>query len=110
MQEVLQTVLDLPALEGYFHPTQPQRRPLRVLKNNVVAENVQLSKFGEPVQLITPDEARQKETPYFEFTQADLQGSQATVAFRYAVEGIRGKVRLERDGSWKAVSHEIVEQ
>ena len=106
--QICQSVLDLEDLEVFFHPTEPGRKPLPVLRNGVVKEGSNLTKFGEPVRLVTDETA--KGSPYFEFTSLDVRDGSATVTFQYRVEGIQGKAELRREGGWKVTSHEIVEQ
>ena len=106
-QTLCQMTIDLPALEGYFHPTAPNRKPLLVLKNNQV-ENLSLEKFGEPVKFVSADQA--KGLPVFEFTSVEVKDTTASVSFKYAVEGIKGKVNFKKDGdSWKVESKEVTE-
>jgi len=110
VQLICQMTLDLPALEQYFHPTEPSRKPLRVLKNDTIKGDMKLTKFNLPVVFITAQEAKKKKTPYFEFTSIEVKDATATVNFRYRIEGIRGKVNFKRDGAWQIVSHELVEE
>jgi hypothetical protein len=106
-QALCQMTIDLPALEGYFHPTSPNRKPLLVLKNDQV-ENLSLEKFGEPVKFVSADGA--KGLPVFEFTAVEVKDNAASVSFKYAVEGIKGKVNFKKEGdSWQVVSKEITE-
>lgn len=109
-QQLCQMTLDLPQLEGYFHPSAPNRKPLRVLINDVVKENFKLVKFGEPVQLINSAEAEKGDLPVFEFSSLEIKNETAKVVFRYRVEGITGTVdfKLEAD-QWKVVSQKITE-
>jgi len=110
VQLLCQMTLDLPALEQYFHPTEPSRKPLRVIKNDAVKGDIKLTKFNLPVEFITLSEANKQKKPYFEFTSIEVKDNTATVSFRYRVEGIRGKVNFKRDGAWQVVSHELVEE
>lgn len=109
-EQLCQMTLDLPQLEGYFHQLAPNRKPLRVLKNNVVKENIKLIKFGEPVRLVTLAEVEKEELPFFEFTAIEIKKDAATVIFRYPVEGITGTVDFKREADkWKIVSQKIAE-
>jgi len=108
-EQLYQLTIDLPALEDYFHPSEPSRKPLYVVKNDVVESDLKLTKFGEPVQFVTLEKIEDSETPYFEFSSVEIGEDVATVSFRYPVEGIRGKVNFKYDGEWKVLSHELVE-
>ena len=47
---ILQTVLDLPKLQQYYHVNElPDRKPLIVVENDHVDESFQLNKFGTQV-------------------------------------------------------------
>jgi hypothetical protein len=108
LRQVCQATLDLPGLEQYFHPTEPDRKPLIVVRNEALSGDVGLKKFGEPVKLVRKEDIGGK--PAFEFTSIEIDGAGAKVAFRYAVEGIRGHVELKReDGKWRVVSSDIAE-
>jgi len=108
-QTLCQMTIDLPALEGYFHPTAPNRKPFLVLKNEQT-ENLSLIKFGEAVKLISSAEAKSKELPFFEFTSIEIKDKTASISFKYAVEGLKGKVNFKKDGDhWEVESKEIIE-
>jgi hypothetical protein len=106
--QVAQRVIDLEALQPYFHADDaPDRKPLRVLKNAQMEDSPPLMKFGEPVQFVS--EAGDK--PCFEFTTVKIDGDMATVAFRYPVEGIAGSATLRKVGSsWRVESHSLKEK
>jgi hypothetical protein len=108
-EQLYQLTIDLPPLEKYFHPSEPSRKPLYVVKNDAVKGDLKLTKFGEPVEFVPLEELEEDEKPYFEFSSVEIGDDVATVGFRYPVEGIRGKVNFKYDGEWKVLSHEIVE-
>jgi len=108
-EQLFQLTIDLPALEEYFHPSEPSRKPLRVVKNDIVMGDLKLTKFGETVEFVTPEEIEEGEKPYFEFSSVEIGDDVATIGFRYPVEGIRGNVAFKYDGEWKVLSHKIVE-
>jgi len=110
VQLLCQMTLDLPALEKYLHPTEPKRKPLRVVKNDTVKGDIKLTKFNLPVEFITLTEAKKQKIPHFEFTSIVVNDNTATVSFLYRVEGVRGQVSFKREGAWQVVSHELVEE
>lgn len=109
---ILQLVIDLDKLQPYYHAdTVVERKPLRILRNEVIPSDVPLKKFGQPVSFISPDQAGGKKVPYLEFTQINMAGETATVTFRYPVEGLAGKVQLHRTPEgWKVESCQITEK
>lgn len=110
LQQVCQLVLDIGALQDFFHADQlPERKPLKVLENEHLAAQPELTKFGVPVRFISRQEATTE--PFFEFTKITIGEDRAEVAFRYRVEGVRGSATLTRDGSaWKVTDQSIAEQ
>ncbi|HSK73697.1 MAG TPA: hypothetical protein VK892_18510 [Pyrinomonadaceae bacterium] len=109
VQQISQLTLDLPKLQQYYHSDKPGRKPLNIVKNEVLKDDVSLTKFGEPVKFISADEAAEKKIPAIEFTSIKINDKTATVEFRYAVEGIRGKAEFKFTDKWEVVSSSIVE-
>lgn len=108
---ILQTVIDIPALQNSFRVADnPNRKPLYVEKNKVITKNLNLNKFGEPVKFASCDEIKKLGKPYMEFTRFDLNGDKAKVVFRYRVEGLEGTVNLSKTGdSWSVDNQKIDE-
>ena len=109
LQKLVQATIDLQDLQPYYHvDSEPSRKPLIILKNDVIAHDLSLSKFGAPVQFLSRDEAGSK--PYIEVTKVTVNGSGAVVEFRYPVEGIYGTVTFTKAGdTWQVESHDLVE-
>lgn len=109
LETVLQMTLDSDGLTRYFHEdTLPERKPLRVLANNVVPSTVRLQKFGQPVLWTAVDDAGGK--PVIEFTSVTVEADTAAVAFRYSAEGIRGTLDFQKHGkTWAITGSRIVE-
>ncbi|HBZ54645.1 MAG TPA: hypothetical protein DEO88_04490 [Syntrophobacteraceae bacterium] len=109
---ILQLVIDLDKLQPYYHAdTIVERKPLRILRNEVIPSDVPLKKFGQPVSFISSDQAGGRKVPYLEFTQINMAGETATVTFRYLVEGLAGNVQLHRTPEgWKVESSQITER
>lgn len=109
--EIVQLVIDLPALQKYYHVDDaPNRKPLFVLKNELIDGEPQLSKFGETVKFATCDELKATGKPYLEFTKFEMKDNTASVVFRYRVEGIEGRLALgKQDDAWRVREQELVE-
>lgn len=106
-EQIAQCVLDLEALQPYYHAGEvPGRKPLLILKNEHMKDEPRLDKFGEPVRFVSePGDA-----PFFEFSSIKIDKETATVEFRYPVEGIHGSVILRKAGAaWKVESHSLKE-
>lgn len=108
---IVQLVIDLPALQKYYHVDDaPNRKPLLILKNELIASEPQLSKFDEPVKFATCDELKATNKPYLEFVKLETKGDAATVVFRYRVEGIEGRLTLDKLGdAWRVQEQQLVE-
>jgi outer membrane murein-binding lipoprotein Lpp len=106
---VAQLTLDLEALQPFLHPEVAGRKPVLVLKNEAMAGEPGLSKFGEPVRYVTRAEAGGR--PWFEITALKVEGETARAEFSYPVEGVDGRVELRKSaGAWKIESHSIREK
>ena len=113
-QQLLQTTIDLDLLEKYYHAELPGRKPLLVLKNTIVTDDLVLKKFGAPVRYVSKAELKQG-LPFLEIENLEIQGSGAAsegiVRFAYAIEGIRGTAKFtKKDGSWRLESRQLSER
>ena len=110
VRQLAQLAIDLPALEKYYHPDLPGRKPLCVVQNQLLAGDVSLTKFGQPVRRVPPAEAGSG-TPCIEFTRIEVTGDSATVEFAYKVEGIRATAQYRKSGdSWRLENHKLTEK
>lgn len=111
LADIVQLVIDLPALQKYYHVDDaPNRKPLFILKNDLIAAEPQLSKFNEPVKFATCDQLKATSQPYLEFIKLETKGDVAAVVFRYRVEGIEGRLTLDRQGdTWQVREQQLVE-
>ena len=104
-----QAALDMEPLQTFFHPQEPGRKPLLILKNGQVADEPRLMKFGEPVRYVPPAEAKGK--PHVEFTLLKVDNGSASVTLLYPVEGIEARAALRKQGGvWKVESQSIREK
>ncbi len=94
LSAILQQVIDAKQLSGYFHAdVLPERVPLRLLRNDWIHEDLKLSKFGEPVEIIPNSETHQA---YMIITDLVRGEDSATLAFEYPPEGLTGTAKLSR--------------
>jgi hypothetical protein len=97
---IAQFALDLPALQQYYHASQPGRVPVIVATGAHVDPSWQLSKFDQPVLFVPPDQIAGR--PFIEFTRLEVTGDQARVDLRYEVEGLRVWMVLVRSADgWR---------
>lgn len=110
LRQIYQAVLDLEALQKYFHAADaPDRKPLLLLSNATTEGRPELTKFGMPVQYVSKQEAANR--PYVELTKSTIGDAEATVEFRYPVEGIRGNVTLKKHNQkWDVVDYALRER
>lgn len=109
IRHLAQLAIDLPALEKYFHPEVPGRKPLCVVHNQVFRDQPALTKFGQPVRYVTPAEAASG-SPCVEFSRVEVSGSSATAELAYKVEGIRVTVQYRKTGdTWRVENHTLAE-
>jgi hypothetical protein len=99
MREVLQAVIDDEALTPYLHLEQRGRFPLRVSAKGL-PQGIQLTKMTKPVVLVD-DAGADPKKPLFVFTEIEIKGGEATVRFKYDIEGVRGFATLNKPyGHW----------
>lgn len=109
--DIVQLIIDLPELQSYYHDdTVANRKPLIILKNEILTREIPLSKFGEPVKFADCDELKKTNKPYLEFTVLEVKENAATVVFRYRVEGVEGRLTLNKQsGIWQIQKQQLVE-
>lgn len=104
---ILQLVVDDPELDSYLHLGTAGRFPLRV-SGDKLPSNLKLVKSTEQVLVVPPP--RTKKEAVLVFTVIDVQGDEATVRYRYDVEGIRGTVTLSKSAhGWELKKSRLVE-
>jgi hypothetical protein len=105
---VLQAVIDDEALEPYLKLQLPNRFPLRISGPNL-PKDLQLVKSTKPVVIVNgvnPDPKK----PVLVFTEIEIKGTDATVSYRYDVEGVRGAATLNKPyGRWSLKQSRVAE-
>jgi hypothetical protein len=108
LRDMLQAVLDDDALTSYLHMEQPNRFPLRISGRDV-PQNLQLTKGTKPV-VIVDDPRREPKKPVLVFTEIEIKGAEATVRYRYDIEGVRGSATLHKPyGRWAVKQSHVAE-
>lgn len=109
--EIVRLVIDLLKLQQYYHgDIFANRKPLYILKNDVMSEDLQLSKFDEPVRFADCDELKLNGKPYLEFRVLDTKEEAANVVFRYRREEVEGRLTLRKNhNQWQVQKEELVE-
>lgn len=111
LRHVAQLTIDLDTLDKYYHAELPGRKPLCIVRNDVVPEGLALTKFGEPVRFVPAAEASKPGAACLVFSKIEVQGAAATVEFTYSIEGVRGTVTFRKaSGAWRVESHHVREQ
>jgi hypothetical protein len=104
---ILQLVVDDPELDSHLNLGTPGRFPLQVAGEGLPS-GLKLVKSTEPVKVVEPPKS--KKDPVLMFTEISVQGSKATVRYRYDVEGIRGTVTLAKSPhGWELKNSRLVE-
>jgi len=107
VQAVLQLTVDDGELDQYLKLGEPGRFPLKIA-GSAVPQNVELVKATKPVVVTTaPSDKKQA---VLVITAIDIQGNEASVSYRYDVEGIRGTAYLKKTPhGWELTRSRIVE-
>jgi hypothetical protein len=104
---ILQLVVDDPELDAHLHLGEPGRFPLKVAGDKLPS-GLKLVKATEPVKVSEPPKS--KKDAVLVFTEIDVQGSRATVRYRYDIEGIRATVTLAKTPhGWELKNSRLVE-
>lgn len=108
--DMLQVLIDVPELQQYYHAdVRPERIPLRLVCADPVCKDAAPTKFGEPV--VISDRISDPALPHLEITGVERSQDRSVIAFRYAVEGVAGRVELHRGATgWSVGTATIVEQ
>jgi hypothetical protein len=108
LRGVLQAVIDDEALTPYLRLEKPYRFPLRISGPNL-PKDLQLTKATKPV-VIVDDSNRDPKKPVLVFTEIDIKGDEASVRYKYDVEGVRGFATLHRPyGRWDIKQSRVAE-
>jgi hypothetical protein len=104
---VLQLTVDDTELDQYLKLGQPGRFPLKIA-GSAVPPNIELVKATKPVVVSQPPAS--KKDAVLVITDIEIKGSDATVSYRYDVEGIRGTAYLKKSPhGWELTRSRIVE-
>jgi hypothetical protein len=107
VQAVLQLTVEDSELDQYLKLGEPGRFPLK-LAGSAVPQSVQLVKATKPVVITAPPS--DKKEAVLVVTGLEIKGSDATVTYRYDVEGIRGTAYLTKTPhGWELKRSRIVE-
>jgi hypothetical protein len=104
---VLQLTVDDTELDQYLKLGEPGRFPLKIA-GSAVPQNIELIKATKPVVIAQPPSS--KKDAVLVITDIEIKGSDATVSYRYDIEGIRGTAYLKKTPhGWELTRSRIVE-
>jgi hypothetical protein len=104
---VLQLAVDDSELDPYLKLGEPGRFPLKIA-GSAVPQNIEIIKATKPVVVTTPPSS--KKDAVLVITEIAIKGNDATVSYRYDVEGIRGTAYLKKTPhGWELTRSRIVE-
>ncbi len=104
---ILQLTVDDTELDQYLKLGEPGRFPLKIA-GSAVPQNIELVKATKPVVVTSPPTS--KKDPVLVVTDIDIKGNEASVSYRYDIEGIRGTAYLKKTAhGWELTRSRIVE-
>ena len=104
---VLQLAVDDTELDQYLKLGEPGRFPLKIA-GSAVPPNIDLVKATKPVVVSQPPAS--KKDAVLVITEIAINGSDASVSYRYDIEGIRGTAYLKKTPhGWELTRSRIVE-
>ena len=103
MQTVMQLSIDLKELQPYFHNST---RPLVIELNKHVDYDVELTKFGLPVELKSKAEIFvENKKSFISFRQLSMNNAKAQVSFIYSGRGVLVDLELMKIGNDWIIDH-----
>jgi hypothetical protein len=107
LQTVMQLVIEDAELDKYLHLEEPGRFPLK-MSGKDLPSGIALTKAGQPVKLVDGEPA--KKDAVLVITKIDIEGPDATVGYRFDIEGVVGTAHLKKASyGWELKSSRIVE-
>lgn len=107
-QELIQKMLDLPQWQWVYHPEVNGRLPVKMLKNDFVADSLILIKFNQKVQ-IGVDTRNTKE--YVEIEKLKIKDDTAYFIMEYPSEGaVANGHFIKRNKVWMIDKYTVIEQ
>jgi hypothetical protein len=104
---ILQRVIEDDELDKYLKLTLPGRFPLKISGSDLPS-GLSLTKGNQPVQVVSAPSS--KKDAVLVITTVEITGKDATIAYRYDAEGIRGTARLKKgERGWELKNSRIVE-
>jgi hypothetical protein len=104
---ILQLTVDDTELDQYLKLAEPGRFPLKIA-GSAVPPNIELVKATKPVVVTSPPTS--KKDAVLVVTDIDVKGNEASVSYRYDIEGIRGTAYLKKTPhGWELTRSRIVE-
>jgi hypothetical protein len=107
VQTVLQLVIEDAELDKYLRLGEPGRFPLKIAGKDVPS-TIALTKAGQPVKVVEGDPP--KKDAALVITKIDIAPPDATVSYRFDIEGVVGTAHLKKASyGWELKSSRIVE-
>lgn len=107
LSSMLQRVIEDGELDQYLKLTLPGRFPLKIAGTDLPS-GLSLTKGNQPVAVVTTPSS--KKEAVLVITTVEISGKEATIGYRYDVEGIRGTARLKKgERGWELKNSRIVE-
>lgn len=107
LSAILQRVIEDEELDRYLKLTLPGRFPLKVTGNDLPS-GISLTKGNQAVVFV--ESAPSKKDAVLVLTTVEIKGADATIGYRYDVEGIKGTAHLKKgDRGWELKNSRIVE-
>lgn len=107
LKTVLQLVIEDAELDKYLRLTEPGRFPLKMAGKDLPS-GIALTKNGQPVKVVAGEPA--KKDAVLVITKIEISPSDATVGYRFDIEGAVGTAFLKKaQWGWELKSSRIVE-
>ena len=110
-RNIIQAMLDMPALRNYVHPETPERLPLTLVFDDISPAQT-LEAYGRSVHIVSNAEISNfPGHAFLRILQVKVENGRAEVKAEYPVEGIYLEVHLKNvNGKWVEKNYSIIER
>ena len=108
---IAQKILDLPKIQWIYHPEAKERLPVKVLESELIDKNMNLTKFGQKVRILSISELEKEEIKdYVIFDRIEIGKDTIDFELSYRIEGAgcSGKF-LKQNEEWKIFDYSVWE-
>jgi len=111
VEAIIQSILDLPELQQYFHADLPERLPLKLVQNEFVSDTLHLNKFDKKIRIASlASFEKDGVKDYLIIEELSIKNKSVSFSLKYPIEGVVAEGKLVKAaGEWSVRKHLIYE-